>query len=247
MSTAPKILAHRGASHYYPENTMAAFEAALQMGCQWFEFDVQLSRDGELIVIHDHELKRTTNGKGLVADFSAQELQEFDAGSWFDNKFQDERIPLLRDVLSFLQQNNCCANVEVKPAPGAELATAKATIKLLDSIWFKPVDNLVLSSFSTDATAVLAKSTYPLGLLYESLPATYSEQIEQYQPRSIHLWDRKLNADDINLIKESYPELWLLIYTVNDAWQAQELWQAGVDGVFTDCPAELLACRKEQN
>jgi glycerophosphoryl diester phosphodiesterase len=108
-------IAHRGASGRAPENTHAAFAAALALGAQAIELDVQLSADGELMVIHDETLDRTTNGHGPVGDRTAAELLRLDAGSWFGAEFRGERIPRLADVLAQLR-DRVTLNVEIKSA-----------------------------------------------------------------------------------------------------------------------------------
>src|SRR5688572_22496951 len=88
----PRVIAHRGASAYAPENTMAAFSRAHALGAQWIEFDVWLAACGEVVVLHDETLARTTNGYGRVTDFSYAALQPLDAGSWFGHQFRQEKI-----------------------------------------------------------------------------------------------------------------------------------------------------------
>ena len=92
-------IAHRGASNYAPENTMASFQKAVDLGFDYIELDVRLSKDQELVVIHDEDVSRTTNGIGAIGDYTVEELKKLDAGSWFSQDFNDERIPLLEEVL----------------------------------------------------------------------------------------------------------------------------------------------------
>src|SRR5262245_64546483 len=93
------VVGHRGASDRAPENTMAAFEAAIAIGVDAIELDVHSSRDGHLVVIHDQNLARTTSGQGLVHEHSLAELKALDAGGWFDRAFAGERIPAFEEVL----------------------------------------------------------------------------------------------------------------------------------------------------
>lgn len=93
------VIAHRGASTYAPENTFAAFDLALEMGAQHLEFDVQMSSDGHLVIIHDDNVNRTTNGSGAVSAHTLAQLQALDAGAWFNAKFAGARIPTLDTVL----------------------------------------------------------------------------------------------------------------------------------------------------
>ncbi len=107
------VIAHRGASSYAPENTFAAFDLALTMGTRHLEFDIQMTRDGHLVVIHDDHVDRTSNGKGAVSEHTLAELQALDAGSWFDVKFSGERIPTLESLLD-RYQGRAHLHVEIK-------------------------------------------------------------------------------------------------------------------------------------
>ena len=95
------VCGHRGACGYAPENTFAAFKLALEQGAKWIEFDVQLSRDGVPVILHDDTLERTTDrgGPRAPAELSLSELKELDAGSWFSQDYAGERIPTLDEVL----------------------------------------------------------------------------------------------------------------------------------------------------
>lgn len=109
----PWIIGHRGFHANYPENTLAAFDAAVQAGAHMIELDVMLSRDRKVVVIHDDTLDRTTNGSGSVADLTLAELKQLDAGSWFDPQFADQRIPELSEVLD-LVDDRIYVNIEIK-------------------------------------------------------------------------------------------------------------------------------------
>lgn len=107
------IIGHRGYPAKYPENTLAAFEAAIEAGAAMIELDVMLCRDRKVVVIHDATLDRTTNGKGNVADFTLAELKLLDAGSWFGAQFADQQIPELSEVLD-LVNGRVYVNIEIK-------------------------------------------------------------------------------------------------------------------------------------
>ena len=108
-----EVIAHRGASAYAPENTLAAFQLAIDQGADWFELDCYLSKDGEVIVIHDPTVDRTTDGTGAIADMTLEELKQLDAGSWFDPKFAGERLPTLDESLE-LAKGQVGVLIEIK-------------------------------------------------------------------------------------------------------------------------------------
>ncbi len=117
---APKgaidVIGHRGASAYAPENTLASFALAKEMGADWFELDVSLTQDGHVIVIHDDKLERTTNGEGHVSDFTLADLKQLDAGTWKDPKFAGERLPLLSEALDLARERRIGVYIEIKNA-----------------------------------------------------------------------------------------------------------------------------------
>jgi glycerophosphoryl diester phosphodiesterase len=107
------VIAHRGYRTRYPENTLAAFQAALDAGVDMIELDVLLSKDRKMVVIHDASLDRTTNGQGMVSDYTLSELKALDAGSWFDPCFKEERLPTLEEVLERVD-GRVPLNIEIK-------------------------------------------------------------------------------------------------------------------------------------
>ena len=121
----PVILAHRGASQLAPENTMKAFELACQYDAKWVELDVQLTRDHEVVVFHDYSINRTTNGAGKLQSLTLNELQAFDAGTWFHQQFEGEQVPLFEHVLHYLRDKGVAINVEIKGRYQGELLVKK--------------------------------------------------------------------------------------------------------------------------
>jgi glycerophosphoryl diester phosphodiesterase len=108
------VIAHRGASEQAPENTLAAFALAARLGADWFELDCQLTRDGEIMVLHDSTLERTTNGKGYLAAFDRKELKELDAGKWKGPRFAGERLPTLEEALLLARKEGIGVYIEIK-------------------------------------------------------------------------------------------------------------------------------------
>ena len=110
----PWVIAHRGASGHAPENTLAAFERAVQLGAGFIETDLHLTRDARFVAIHDATLERTTKARGNVHDFTLAELRKLDAGMWFDREFMGQRIPTLEEVLQFGKEHDVIFYLEVK-------------------------------------------------------------------------------------------------------------------------------------
>ncbi|MCL7453535.1 MAG: glycerophosphodiester phosphodiesterase, partial [Anaerolineae bacterium] len=123
----PLNFAHRGASHEAPANTLAAFELAAEMGADGIELDVHLSRDGELVVIHDFSLEGTTNGHGRVGDRTLPELKALDAGSWFDPRLAVQRIPTLQEVIDAVAAR-LLLNIELKSDSWQDHGLAAAAV-----------------------------------------------------------------------------------------------------------------------
>ncbi len=117
QSPFPAIEAHRGDSSNAPENTLAAFKAAIDLRAPWIELDVHPTRDGALVVIHDDTVERTTGAAGAVCDLGLAEIQKLDAGSWFSPRFAGERIPQLAEVFELVAPSATRLNIEIKAAP----------------------------------------------------------------------------------------------------------------------------------
>src|ERR1700690_472209 len=111
---APWVIAHLGASGHAPENTFAAFQRAVELGATFIETDLQVTRDGRFVAIHDSTVGRTTNGSGDVRDFTLDELRQVDAGLWFDREFMGERIPTLEEILEFSGKHDVVFYLELK-------------------------------------------------------------------------------------------------------------------------------------
>ncbi len=140
----PKVIAHRGGCEWAPENTLAAFKRSLEFGVDGIELDVQRCASGELVVIHDVEISRTTNGAGYIKDITYSELQRLSAGSWFSEEFASEKIPLLEEVLEFLE-GKLTLHLEIKNAPVEYPGIEDDVLELLSH--YKYPDTVVISSF----------------------------------------------------------------------------------------------------
>ena len=236
-----KVIGHRGAAAYAPENTLASFASAHALGCGVIEFDVMLSADGEPFVFHDDSLKRTTNGKGAPGLVEASYLLSLDAGRWFSRKYSGEKIPHFRDALAWLTLSGLNANIEIKPCPGKTRQTAIAVMSCLNRYWPASKPLPLVSSFEHEALYLCRDLApeLPLGLLFDRWDKDWSVKAQELQCYSVHLNKRALTHARVQEIKASGYQLFA--YTVNRKRQARKLLDWGVDAVFSDYPDLLSA------
>lgn len=240
LSINPPVFAHRGASRYAPENTFAAFKKAKELGIQWLEFDVMLSSDNKLVVIHDDTLERTTNFQGYVNSFTYEKLNSFDAGSWFNPQFNQEKIPLLSDVLDWMLHENMSANIEIKALPSKEALTAEIFIELLKHYGSFVKTRLLISSFSLDILYQFKKLnlSYPMGFLMDEWDPHWEKICDELNCSSVNPNQEILTSANVELIKATGRSVFT--YTVNEYERAKELFSWGVDAVFSDCPDKII-------
>ncbi|MBB4930169.1 glycerophosphoryl diester phosphodiesterase [Lipingzhangella halophila] len=249
-SAGPRIVtdvAHRGASGYAPENTLAAIDEANEHNATTAEVDVQRSSDGALVVIHDTTLERTTDVEEVypdrdpydVADFTLGELRELDAGSWFDGEYADEPIPTLEEVLDRMDQNGLNLLLEIKSPslyPGIESDIAD-TIRD-NPQWLAPgggeAHRLVIQSFDWESVERSSDELpqIPHGLLGE-VPedeiADYAAWADQINPNHTGL-----DADYVDAVHDAGLEVFP--YTLNDAESMRSVIGMGADGIISDYP-----------
>lgn len=167
--TKPRLIAHRGHSLGAPEQTMAAYEAAVRLGADMIEADVQRTRDGVLVMLHDTTLDRTTDGSGPVAGRTLAELAELDAGAWFGDAFRGERIPTLDQLFDLAASSGVSLCLEAKGAtPEATLDIALGTAGEIARRGRVGID--VVSSFDHDALAAVGRAVPGLALAPDRLP-----------------------------------------------------------------------------
>lgn len=231
-----QIIAHRGASAYAPENTIASFNKALSLGARFVEFDVMLSADGYPFIFHDESLKRTTNGRGKFGLTNAEAIQSLDAGAWFSTRFQDEKIPSLLTTIEWLLASDVYANIEIKPYPGTTESTTVAVLTHLNRYW--PMDKQlpIVSSFDKEALTLCRSLSpeMPLGFLLDRWEEDWLTQAKKLNAYSVHLSREATTRKRVQAIKaEGFK---VFVYTVNSQRQARTLLSWGVDALFSDYP-----------
>ena len=234
----PRWVAHRGAGKLAPENTMSAFRLGASFGYRMFECDAKLSSDGVLFLMHDADLKRTTNAQGTGSERSMGELAQLDAGNWHSRAYAGENLPTLEALARWCLANHYFLNVEIKPTPGQEEATGRACAALMNRIW--PADRVqpLFTSFKPDSLhgAMAVAPHIPRGLLVDKLAeATGDADLKMAQELGCQvlvlnhaLWTAELVA------KVHAAGMRCSSYTVNDDWAVQRLIDLGTDAIITD-------------
>ncbi|MFC4812560.1 glycerophosphodiester phosphodiesterase [Paenibacillus sp. GCM10023250] len=237
-------IAHRGASAYCPENTMAAFRRAIELGATGIETDVQMTSDGQLVLIHDESLQRTAGSPGHVKDVTLEEAKGLDAGSWFGPSFAGERIPTLRELLELVKPHeDVHVNIELKnsivPYPGLEEA-------VIEEVRLQGLSERIIISSFNHYSLVHCKALAPevrTGVLYvEGLfePWDYAARIGASALHAHHLavlpeWTAR--AAERGIVYNPW--------TVNEPAEMKRLIAAGVASIITDYPDRLAELIKD--
>lgn len=252
-----EVIAHKGASGLAPENTMAAFSAALDMGVDMIELDVRNTKDEQIIVFHDETLDRTTDGTGIVHDYTLEQIKELDAGAWFgDAKFVGEKVPTLKEVLDFIN-GRCKVLIEIKHMDHPHYHDFAE--KLIDVI--KQEENgydwVILQSYENEYLEAAHEydehvQTKKLLIGEESTPL-----IAFYMETRIHLGRAKLEGR-LSALNPEYTTLStrrifrmhahgfkVYTYPVNTRDDMVKMMHMGVDGIITDHPEIMMQIRDE--
>jgi len=232
-------IAHRGASGHAPENTMAAFRRAVELGAHFIETDLQITRDARVVAIHDPTLDRTTSGKGQVHLLSLKEIRALDAGSWFKRdgaSFAGERVPTLREILEFAKEQDVIFYLEIKsgPAWGVEHAVVAA---LRDR---GATARVVILSFEPAAIDAVRRvdATIMTGLLCEHPSGDLVERTVRAGARQLVARGDLITPEVVD--KAHHAGLQVVAWTINEVEQMRRLLSIPVDGIITDYPDRLL-------
>lgn len=224
------LFAHRGAKGHAPENTLAAFAEALDLGARWMETDVFLV-EGELVVIHDDRLDRTTNGHGYVTESSLAYLRSLDAG-------KGQRIPFLIEVCDLIE-GEAGINIELK-GPGTATRVAHFINQLVTTTSWR-LDQFIVSSFDHPELLAFVQMMpgIRVGVLTANIPIGYAEFAEPFKAWSVHASREFVNREFVNDVHRRGMKIF--VYTVNDADDYARLRKLGIDGVFSDFPDRFLS------
>lgn len=236
----PKVIGHRGAASRAPENTLAGFRKAAELGYRWVECDVRLSQEDHPVVFHDDILARTTDGRGSVGATSVRDLRSYDAGSYFNPSYRGERIPTLEETLTLLQSLRLGCDLEMKAERGRERALADVVARTIERLWSQDPISLLVTSFSPLAIEVFAGAapSIPRGYLTGALPLGWQARAARLKAAAVVCDHTSLGFANVRSVTDAgYP---LLAYTVNDVSRAQALFARGTEGVISDGPDAIL-------
>jgi glycerophosphoryl diester phosphodiesterase len=251
-----EVIGHKGASALAPENTLASFKKAIELGVDMIELDVRNTKDEQIVVIHDETLDRTTNGTGFIHDYTLEEIKSLDAGSWFDPKFRDEKVPTIKEVLD-LVAGRCKVLIEIKHMDHPHYEDfAEKLIEIIKQekdgykwIILQTYENQYLEAAHNFDDSVQTKKML-IGEESTPLLAFYIET-------RVHLGRAKL-GDRLTALNPEYTTLStrrvfrmhahgfkVYAYPVNKREEMVKMMHMGVDGIITDHPEIMMQLRRD--
>lgn len=238
ISSSPKIIGHRGVAGLRPENTYCSFSLAAALGVAWIEFDVQLTKDDQWAIMHDDTIDRTTNSHGKIRDYTLAQLEQIQAGLWFDPPYIDQTIPSLVKTFDLAHNLGLSMNIEIK---GAQLHVLKHASLMAEFIklYLKPKMQVLVSSFDL-ACIIALRNLMPklaIGYLVDNFSADTIEITRTNKFNSINCDVNTITEKDLHNAQDN--NIPVFLYTINDKATARFWLDKGVAGVFSD-RADLL-------
>jgi len=232
------IYAHRGYSSVYPENTMSSFKAAIDSGADGIETDIHLSSDGVLVITHDENIKRVSNGEGMVKDMTYEELLTYDFGSWKNKQFKGEKIPKLSELLDLIEGTDIILNIEIKMGfvmypEIEEKALALVTERgMLDRVLFSSFNHYSLAKIKKLNPTAKVAPLYSEGIFE---PYNYAKTLDAYAIHPSKSVIFKPIVEECHKLK-----IKVNVWTVDKISTAKKLEKMGVDAIITNNPLELI-------
>ena len=232
-----RLYAHRGMSKLAPENTLCAFKKCADYSVQWFECDVDVISDGTVIVCHDSTLDRTTNKTGSYYGLKREDLTEIDAGSWFSEDFRGEKFPTLAELIDVMNELELNANIEIKGCEAGKEYTEKLIDGVIEQIArlnedreviVSSFNHLILAKFKEKAPHITVACLWEERNVYPDWRTT----MELVGASYVHVEDKFVTKEIVQLV-HAYG-YGINVWTVNDLARANQLFNWGVDGIFTD-------------
>ena len=233
-----KIFAHRGFSGKYPENTMLAFEKAVEIGVDGIELDVHLTKDNEIVIIHDEDIKRTTDGEGLVKDMTLEELRKFDASATFRGQYGFCGIPTLREYFELVKDTPIITNIELKTGVYEYHTIEQRVIDMVRE--FGLSEKIIFSSFN-HFTVKRCEEIAPeikRGFLTGDWLYDFGKYTAERNVQCCHPWHVSLSEDVIKEMHDAGCEI--NTWTVNEYEDIKKLSAWGVDSLIGNFPDRMI-------
>lgn len=243
------IFAHRGMSSLAPENTLSAFALCAKYGVKWVECDLDILADETVVLSHDDSLDRCTDRSGSLYDLTVDDLSDIDAGSWFSDDFIGEKIPTFAEFITLVNHQKLNVNVEIKSCRQGWAKTERMVQSVATAL--RQVDSdcqILVSSFNHQLLREfkLLSPEIPVACLFDkhSIQEDWLTPIQACLASAIHVEDEGLTQAQVIDFKRQGVEV--NVYTVNDLARANQLFNWGVDGVFTDIAQNFPARYRSQ-
>ena len=233
-----KIFAHRGFSGKYPENTMLAFEKAVEIGVDGIELDVHLTKDNEIVIIHDEDIKRTCDGEGLVKDMTLEELRKYDASATFRGQYGFCGIPTLREYFELVKYTPIITNIELKTGVYEYPTIEKRVIDMVRE--FGLSEKIIFSSFNHFTVKRCEKIAPEIkrGFLTGDWLYDFGKYTAERNVQCCHPWHVSLSEEVISEMHEAGCEI--NTWTVNEYADIEKLSKWGVDSLIGNFPDRMI-------
>ena len=241
--TLPKLIGHRGVKNLKPENTLESILKAFELGLECVEIDVKVSKDNIPLLLHDDTLDRTTNGSGLVCNFTFDQINHLDAGFYFYNSKTDIKVPSLSSVLDLIKRKQKYLNIELKPNKNYEELNVKNILKEINRISH---DKIYFSSFDLESCIILkeAAPTLKCGFLNDDFTKfNIDETIDICKKYNFFSCGINLNLFSNSVVNQFVEnEIQVTVYADNNISkvEAHNLWNNNVTSIFIDDPTEYI-------
>lgn len=237
--------AHRGFSGQYPENTMIAFEKALEAGCEGIEMDVHLTKDNEIVIIHDEKIDRTSNGSGLIKDMTYDELKSIDFSYIYTDKVGFCKIPTLREYFELVKDKDVITNIELKTGIYEYEGIEKAVYKMIKEYALQ--DKILISSFNHNSVmrmkAIAPEMKY--GFLSETWILDTGDYLNKYNIEAYHPDFHMLTDKEVKDLRDH--NIKINTWTVNEKEDIQHMIDIKAEGIISNFPDRVKELLEKNN
>ncbi|MEH7385554.1 glycerophosphodiester phosphodiesterase [Bacillus sp. JJ1521] len=239
-----KIFGHRGSAGTHPENTMISFKEAARVGADGIELDIQMTKDGVIVVIHDETVNRTTNGKykGWVKDYTLKQIKQMDVSYKFKDRYGNCEIPTLEEVFDWAKSNRLLINVEFKTGLVSYRGIEEKTMQMIKDYGLE--DRIVLSSFNHYSLVKCRRMSRSIDLAILYMEGLYEpwEYAKRLKTNGIHPYHPTINKEIVDASKRN--GIAVRPFTINDEKKMRQFIDFGCSAIITDHPRKAVALAK---